>query len=158
MNINSNSLERLMKINWFCHAGQDLFFGDFVVLKDRASFLKSIGSIEWENATLEARNKMAEYLYENFQREYQNWKPLAKKIREVLENEIVPHMPIEFTLNKVIIDSVKWDIMHYLVECFYKEKLKNKDFLFNSLIDIYERGHIPCGWEGEWPQGKLIIY
>src|SRR5262245_36032940 len=29
---------------------------------------------------------------------------------------------------------------------------------FGSLFPWLRRGHWPCGWEGEWPQGKLILW
>jgi hypothetical protein len=47
--------------------------------------------------------------------------------------------------------------MHYLIEDAYKTKLKGELF-FEKLITIYEKGYIPCGWSGEWPEGNLIVY
>jgi hypothetical protein len=29
---------------------------------------------------------------------------------------------------------------------------------FRSLIPWFRRGHWPCGWQGDWPQGKLILW
>jgi hypothetical protein len=29
---------------------------------------------------------------------------------------------------------------------------------FGSLVPWLRRGHWPCGWQGEWPQGKLILW
>ena len=29
---------------------------------------------------------------------------------------------------------------------------------FLSLMEWYKRGHWPCGWEGTYPDGKLIVY
>jgi hypothetical protein len=31
-------------------------------------------------------------------------------------------------------------------------------FFFLELLTVYESGHFPCGWQGEWPQGKLLVY
>jgi hypothetical protein len=27
----------------------------------------------------------------------------------------------------------------------------------DDLLRVYERGRFPCGWKGEWPNGKLIV-
>jgi hypothetical protein len=29
---------------------------------------------------------------------------------------------------------------------------------FGSLVPWLRRGHWPCGWQGEWPQGKLVLW
>jgi hypothetical protein len=34
----------------------------------------------------------------------------------------------------------------------------NSAFFFLELLTVYESGHFPCGWQGEWPQGKLLVY
>jgi hypothetical protein len=31
-------------------------------------------------------------------------------------------------------------------------------FFFLELLTIYQAGHFPCGWQGEWPKGKLLLY
>jgi len=28
---------------------------------------------------------------------------------------------------------------------------------FLELLWVYEAGHFPCGWLGDWPSGKLIV-
>ena len=34
----------------------------------------------------------------------------------------------------------------------------HKVFFFLELLTVYEAGHFPCGWEGEWPKGRLVVY
>lgn len=31
-------------------------------------------------------------------------------------------------------------------------------FYTNVILDCYLKGHFPCGWEGEFPAGRLIVY
>ena len=26
-----------------------------------------------------------------------------------------------------------------------------------SLLKVYQAGHLPCGWEGNWPDGRLMV-
>lgn len=58
--------------------------------------------------------------------------------------------------NMLLHQCIEWDVIHYLIEGFYSEKLKVPLF-FNKLISIYESGHILCGWMGHWPKGQLVI-
>jgi hypothetical protein len=29
---------------------------------------------------------------------------------------------------------------------------------FRGLMKWYQSGHIPCGWDGNWPEGKVIVW
>ena len=31
-------------------------------------------------------------------------------------------------------------------------------YFFNELLLVYEAGHFPCGWQGDWPAGRLLVY
>jgi len=33
-----------------------------------------------------------------------------------------------------------------------------KDSLFNMIEDAYFKGFWPCGWEGKYPEGKLVVF
>lgn len=30
--------------------------------------------------------------------------------------------------------------------------------LWNEIMNIYLDGGFPCGWEGEYPQGQLVVF
>ena len=30
--------------------------------------------------------------------------------------------------------------------------------VFGMLLRAYEMGHFPCDWEGDYPQGRLVVY
>jgi hypothetical protein len=59
-------------------------------------------------------------------------------------------------LDKVFVDSVLWDLLGAIME-FYYGQCKNRPEFFLDLLKIYESGNFPCGWIGEWPNGKLIV-
>ena len=39
---------------------------------------------------------------------------------------------------------------------FYSEYYKS-DF-FDKMLAIYLSGHLPCGWSGEYPEGRFFVY
>ena len=48
------------------------------------------------------------------------------------------------------------NIVLILMANFYSDFYK-ADF-FIALLEIYLSGHLPCGWNGSYPEGKIMIY
>ena len=47
------------------------------------------------------------------------------------------------------------------LEVTYRRKFANTPTFFEGLLEVYEAGRLPCGWEGDlenWPQGRLIVH
>ncbi|WP_145522062.1 hypothetical protein [Yersinia aldovae] len=157
MNISNEAKERLKTISWFSQVGNSLSNTDVILLNSKG-FLQSIESIEWENTTLEARNEITGFLAKKYSVIYQEWNSLADDARNFVENIIIPSVP---QINSIDMDllftNMKWELVNYLMEDAYKNKLRMPLF-FSSLVSIYELGHIPCGWVGNWPKGQLVIY
>lgn len=40
----------------------------------------------------------------------------------------------------------------------YEIATDSKDRFFVGLMKWYQKGHWPCGWEGTYPEGRLIVY
>jgi hypothetical protein len=52
--------------------------------------------------------------------------------------------------------SANTDIIGYLLELQYSEYVPPG--FFTSVFKYYEQGYMPCGWDGEYPNGKLIVF
>ena len=50
---------------------------------------------------------------------------------------------------------VKWDLLGYCRDLEYGD---NPNSFFLRQGDIYLRGHFPCGWNGKYPNGWLVVY
>jgi hypothetical protein len=59
-------------------------------------------------------------------------------------------------LSKAFEDAVQWDILHACIEAEYADVYPPG--FFASQAYWYVKSHFPCGWEGEFPEGKLIVY
>lgn len=157
MNISNEAKERLKIISWFSQVGNSLSNAD-IVLVNSNGFLQSIESIEWENTTLEARNEITGVLAKKHSVVYQEWNTLADDARDFVENIITPSVPqINDIDMELLFTNMKWDLVNYLMEDAYKNKLRVPLF-FSSIVSIYELGHIPCSWVGSWPKGQLVVY
>ncbi len=58
----------------------------------------------------------------------------------------------ENALDDEITDMVKRDLCWAAVE-----KALNKPGFFTGLLDVYREGHFPCGWEGDYPEGRFAV-
>ncbi len=58
----------------------------------------------------------------------------------------------ENALDNEIVDMVKRDLCWAAVE-----KALNKPGFFTGLLSVYRDGHFPCGWDGDYPEGKLAV-
>ena len=50
-----------------------------------------------------------------------------------------------------------WDLMHMTIERELVSQGKPGGFC-SLLLQVYEAGHLPCGWEGEYPAGRILVY
>lgn len=163
MKIDEKVLGVIRQIDWFHNCGNalknDIIFSCSYVENWNEAQLNYHSSI-WENTTLEARNALTVFLHDKHRDQYLNWNHLAKEARGFLEEEIVPKIELykeKNNLDNVFIDSVKWDVLNAIMEKSYK-KHRNSPVFFSELLTVYESGNFPCGWDGEWPKGKLVIY
>ncbi|MCX3311049.1 hypothetical protein ORN12_18995 [Pantoea vagans] len=158
MKISRIAVSRLKKIKWFFNVGKKSHLKNLRQVANESEFRKHMTSVDWENTTLEAGNEITGYLAKKHNREYQEWNILVREAKGIIDAEIIPLIKLTNNVSEeIIFDNVKWDLVNFLMEDVYKEYFKHEHF-FELLIEVYEYGHIPCGWEGKWPSGRLIIY
>jgi hypothetical protein len=51
---------------------------------------------------------------------------------------------------------VRWDLVNFLQAVELNDQLSNTFYL--EIGEIYLQGHFPCGWRGNYPKGKMVIY
>jgi hypothetical protein len=162
--INPLMLEHIEKIDWFARCGS-LFTLELSIpysqVPDLKTAIRKCSSQRWENATLEARNLLTEYLFLHAKKEFNAcWNILAKSTSDFQDAQIVPQLQAAFDgkLPKKCLDSVLWDIHSAIMEDAYS-CLNHPFRFFAELLRVYEEGHFPCGWTGgEYPKGTLLIY
>jgi len=106
-------------------------------------------------ASNEYRQRLAERSPERFRK----WNEIVVEVKpfaQALVREKVESVVKEHDLPKVFVDTVDWDILHLCMEAEYAD-IYPPGF-YASQAYWYLNGHFPCGWEGEFPEGKLVIY
>ncbi len=155
---------RLRAIRWFARCGKP-FDLDLTMntdrVKDWPTAIASCNDPAWENVELEAQNQLTLWLHANNRAAYQKWNDIvlshkSSVLTPLIEQKIIPFQ-VKLGLDISLVHCVKWDILGALMENSYLGS-GHKAFFFLELLMVYEAGHFPCGWIGEWPQGKLRVF
>ena len=80
-------------------------------------------------------------------------------IYEINRNEIIAKIERNWKNEKSrqgILDDVPFNIITLFMLDFYSECFKSE--FFDKMLAIYLSGHLPCGWSGEYPDGKFFVY
>lgn len=89
-------------------------------------------SVHWEPTTLEATNKLTEYLHRKCAREYISWKLIIKEAKLFIESfiyEKTNNFMVNNDLDDELIDDVKWDILGEIMEREYRKVIINQHSL-----------------------------
>lgn len=153
MQIPAAAIERLLRIDWFANIGKPASLAGVRQI-EQSELGSSLASDAWEATTLEARNAITGRLARLHPTQYQAWNELAGQAKTALQ-PLWQKLPVALVDNAPLAD-LQWILHAYLMEAAYREALVPPLF-FDSLIQVYEAGHISCSWDGEWPNGQLVI-
>ncbi|SFJ93169.1 MULTISPECIES: hypothetical protein [unclassified Bacillus (in: firmicutes)] len=163
MELNNSVVEAVLSNNWLKHCGTESNFPqgiEYTYLSNKKKMVKIVNGIEWENICLEESNNLTGYLAKNEPEIYNgNWNTLVKKIKAEVLPKITDDIEKQITilgLPKDILHAVKFDIVSIIMVLSYEEYYKS--VFYNEMLEIYLSGHIPCGWNGKYPEGNIFIY
>lgn len=152
------TLEQLRQAQWFrCVGVHDTKAAEVLSSWQEAS--ESCGSPEWEDLCLEAANQYRQRLIERSPQRFQEWNNIVLAIRPkviALVREKTTPVVEANNLPAIFIHAVNWDILHLCMEAEYADVFPPA--FFASQAYWYVKGHFPCGWKGQFPEGKLVIY
>lgn len=162
--VSSDIPRRLSEVDWFCNCGSPPHLDLTMALRAVDSWhaaLESAATIDWENVELEAQNQLTMWLHGHDNDNYQQWNVIVQSHKDTVLNPLIEEtirpFRVENALDEVLIAAVQWDILGALMENSYLHS-GHSVFFFLELLRVYEAGHFPCGWIGDWPSGELIVY
>ena len=87
---------------------------------------------------------------------------ILPEVEELISERIWPKLPEELrrmdSASRFMVESVfRTDLTYIVVESNLAASGMPFQF-FQRLLPAYEDGHLPCGWEGEYPQGRLVVF
>lgn len=155
---------RIKSTKWFENVGKPFDFELSMKINPVNSWEEATSLFKdliWENTTLEAQNQLTLWLHLNAKEKYRDWNKIAVEHKDNILNPLIDEQIKPFQQNHnldiTFVHCVSWDILGTLMENSYL-KFGHKAFFFLELFLIYEAGHFPCGWKGEFPNGELFVY
>ena len=162
-------VQSLHDLHWFSRCGQslpdDLASGFPFEVTPVASLKKAMrqwGSSQWEDATLEARNLLTDFLSAQARDAYQQWNTITRQakteVAQPLAEKFWQPYAQQHGLDANFLHSLQWDVLALCMEHAYRQQRGLPQF-FHALIKVYAAGHMPCGWEGgKYPKGRLLVW
>ena len=156
------TLEQLEKADWFTNVGT---FGGIqdrskvILVRSWREAIDRCSSVERDNLSLQAGNKYHQQLRDRLAARYNASKDnvaTLKATTEPLVRRKIEAVVREHDLPKVFEDTVQWDILHVCLEAEYADVYQPG--FYASQAYWYVKGHFPCGWEGDFPNGTLIVF
>jgi len=160
----SDVAARVRGINWFSRCGKPLALDLTMKVERVGSWPEAIESctdVAWANVEMAAQNQLTVWLHNHEREKYQSWNNLvvshkSEVIDPLTEQQFVPFQT-GHGLDIVLVHSVQWDILGALMENSFLGS-GHSAFFFLELLWVYEAGHFPCGWRGQWPEGNLVVF
>jgi hypothetical protein len=104
-------------------------------------------------------NQLREVILEVSKQRFVLWNKIAGDVRQA----VIPFVSRKIAavvrangLPAALQDQVEWDIIHICMEADYADVVAPG--FYARQRHWYIEGHFPCGWEGRFPAGRLIIY
>jgi hypothetical protein len=152
------TLERLDRASWFTRVGvHDA--ARTTILASWRDAIDHCSSIEWENLCLEAANQYCSRLAERSRERFGKWNEIVDELKKTtlpFVRRKIRDVVREHNLPKVFERTVQWDILHLCMEAEYADVFPPG--FYANLAYWYDNGHFPCGWQGQFPKGTMIIY
>ena len=153
-----DAFNQIEQADWFSALGQQRE-GPFIIVQSWEEATKSCGSPEWQDLILEAANRYREAVLRRDIERYRQWNTVAVDVRQVVlplvERKVRP-LCASLGLPAIVETCIRWDLIHFGIECEFADVFPPG--FFGSQIYWYIQGRFPCGWQGEFPEGKLVLY
>jgi hypothetical protein len=153
------TLDQLEAFDWFEQVGARTQSVEIVSLKSWSEAMECLSDPVWENLCIEAANQYRERLQERAPDRFQQWNSIVEetKVRTVpLVRRKLSKVMSANNLPSLFEDSVQWDILHLCMEAEYADVYPPG--FYASQAYWYTQGHFPCGWKGDFPKGKLVVF
>ena len=153
------TIKSLESIEWFFAVGEKVVTNNARFLTSWTEAIQSCESEYWQWLLMEAPNQYRTQLLKKSPERFRKWNDVIREVKLKtipLVDRKIANVVQQKNLSKVFSDVVDWDILHLCVEAEYADVYPPG--FFASQAYWYMKGHFPCGWDGEFPDGKLVIY
>ena len=94
-----------------------------------------------------------------FPQEIKTWNDVVDEVKsftEPLVDEIERARFAGQEVPKDVFDAIRWDLVQGCMEREYEEIVPNS--IYTKLAEQYLAGRLPCGWDGDYPDGSVVVF
>jgi hypothetical protein len=158
----------LEKFPWLSAVGSavlpDLGF-PVTYVKTAEAAMEGFRSTTWADIKTAAQGDLTGYLAKHHYEAYgTHWNKLAKQSRALVESAARAKLEVALKSSGFpteMLQQILPDINRAAIEIAYRERFPKSPKFFENLLQLYEAGRLPCGWQGDrclWPKGNLIAF
>lgn len=152
--------EVLLTVPWFESIGQPLDAPNAAkrVMSMRKT-IRSFRSSHWDSTILEARNGITETLFAKDHDLLDKWNEIVYATNDLFEDRF--RILYEKLVKLHGVPEKNWtQFMGTLgMACSESEYIDVLPLgFFSEIVSWYMVGHFPCGFDGEYPNGQLMVY
>lgn len=147
--------------DWFANVGGPVDeSSDVARVSSWGKALKLATSRVSRNAFLEGNNVLTQQLHDGFMERYRGWNDLVKQhrpsIEELVSDKLASCIPDGTKISDQFCTKTILDVSYACMELEYSDLIEPAYGYQHCLW--YTRGHMPVGWEGDFPEGRLIVF
>jgi hypothetical protein len=153
-------LDQLRAATWFAavgRRGEDA--KEVIQLSSWNEAISHCASLEWQDLKLEHANIISDSVRRASIDRYRRWNEVVRSVKPLviaMVQDKTAAVAEQQELPVVFTHAVQWDILHLCIECEYSDLCPPA--FYSDWAAWYVKGRFPCGWEGEPPEGRPIIY
>jgi hypothetical protein len=161
--MDANIVDALERIDYFSKIGEavsDIARFKVMSVRNIENAIKSMGNQKWENIQLEEDGDISVWLFKNNHKDAYNrrndYVTAAKEsILPKIETKI-KQLPFSEDIVKTIEINISFNIVGIAVALCYRQYVRSE--FYERMLQIYQSGHIPCGWQGKMKKGCFLVY
>lgn len=159
-----DTIEQLREVDWFTAVGNKPALPEnwqtrLIFCDSWVEAVYHCSKTSWENLRLNANDVIYSEVRQQSPEVSRHWNEVVGELRPIVNDLVGSKTRVVVEVHKLpvkFVHVVRWDVLGILLEAQYGEFLKTNFYV--PLGNWYLEGHFPCGWEGEYPDGKLIVF
>ena len=159
--LHNDMLLRLSNVPWWVNCGNPHGDRNVIAVKTWRAATTEMKRPAWEDTRLEAANSLAAFMALTSHDAWNRWNNHVANANPIIDINVRPAIDratLDHGLPEKFRWCVEWDLLHAILEDIYRDYCPTVKF-FTDLFEIYNDGHLPCGWRGgTWPEGQLVVF
>ncbi|MEI7685339.1 MAG: hypothetical protein WCL32_09950 [Planctomycetota bacterium] len=161
--LSAKMIEQFEVNPWFTNCGVDLSDSPTRLrVNSWSEAVKLCKSRFHENVQTESRNLLTQHLFVHARVRFRDtWNVLARELNPILygiiDTKVVDMAKTRnFKISAAVRVYLFVDLLCCCMELEYADLLAPK--YFAERAKWYLAGHFPCGWDGQFPEGRLLVF